>query len=475
MFIREQDRNMKILQESLWHLPNQRGFARFRRFIFFYSPAWILIVLLRHSARSDYKLKRETIHLFQLANEAGGMQRQRRSVRSLRVAFALFGDEFPKTYSQLIIDTLKQTQRGPTRRSELSDEVLDATKALAMDTTDSTGWYQLSRGLFSIGFFRAAWFARENSVELSILKGEGEGVSANAVWRAIQANLERRNFLEAEALLSTSSIKDSLIHETRNYLYLMQKKFLMPGIDSNSPYFNTEVLFNDLITGKTVALVGTGSPSGRFGDEIDSADTVVRVKYIGRKHIPLPEFHGLRCDISTYPRIDSLVSLLDTGHVIEFLDDLKLMLGNVTAAMGSLLSKPVHQLSDVVSVFGTTSTSGIRAMFQILLSEPKSLKIYGYDFYSRREQYDASVFNLSVVDAIILGDNQSEAFYTRGGGMSEREISKSFSAHDPVSNFCFAQNLYKAGLFDIEPYGKSILELTPYQYVERLEEMLGDW
>ena len=52
---------------------------------------------------------------------------------------------------------------------------------------------------------------------------------------------------------------------------------------------------------------------------------------------------------------------------------------------------------------------------------------------------------------------------------------RDFSVHDPVSNFCFAQNLYKAGLFDIEPYGKSILELTPYQYVERLEEMLGDW
>jgi hypothetical protein len=54
-------------------------------------------------------------------------------------------------------------------------------------------------------------------------------------------------------------------------------------------------------------------------------------------------------------------------------------------------------------------------------------------------------------------------------------ITSSFGGHDPVSNFCFAQNLYKAGLFDIEPYGKSILELTPYQYVERLEEMLGDW
>ena len=66
-------------------------------------------------------------------------------------------------------------------------------------------------------------------------------------------------------------------------------------------------------------------------------------------------------------------------------------------------------------------------------------------------------------------------FVGRRGELQKCEIPKSFSAHDPVSNFCFAQNLYKAGLFDIEPYGKSILELTPYQYVERLEEMLGDW
>ena len=61
------------------------------------------------------------------------------------------------------------------------------------------------------------------------------------------------------------------------------------------------------------------------------------------------------------------------------------------------------------------------------------------------------------------------------GKISKRKISASFSAHDPVSNFCFAQNLYKAGLFEIEPYGASILALTPCQYVERLEEMLGDW
>ena len=61
------------------------------------------------------------------------------------------------------------------------------------------------------------------------------------------------------------------------------------------------------------------------------------------------------------------------------------------------------------------------------------------------------------------------------GDVPKFEIGQSFSAHDPVSNFCFAQNLYEAGMFEIEPYGASILALTPYQYVERLEEMLGDW
>ena len=50
-------------------------------------------MFFRLSLKSDYKLKRETIKLFELANEAYGMQMQRRSVRSLRVAFALLGDE----------------------------------------------------------------------------------------------------------------------------------------------------------------------------------------------------------------------------------------------------------------------------------------------------------------------------------------------------------------------------------------------
>ena len=102
--------------------------------------------------------------------------------------------------------------------------------------------------------------------------------------------------------------------------------------------------------------------------------------------------------------------------------------------------------------------------------------LYGFDFYSKREQYDASIFGTDTITALLLDDNADlNYFYTRQEGVQEWEILLSFMIHDPVSNFCFAQNLYKAGLFEIEPYGASILALTPFQYVERLEEMLGEW
>jgi hypothetical protein len=98
--------------------------------------------------------------------------------------------------------------------------------------------------------------------------------------------------------------------------------------------------------------------------------------------------------------------------------------------------------------------------------------MFGFDFYSKIEQYSREMILFYQERGPILGN---PFLYGYRNLISCTEISCSFSAHDLVSNFCFVQNLYKAGLFEIEPFGASVLALTPYQYVERLEEMLGDW
>ena len=453
------------------------GLARVKTFVLENSPAWLVVALLRRFVtKSDYQSKRESITFFQRANVAYGAHKQRRSARLLRVAFGLLGDELPMSYVRLIIGATNQTQRDASRRSALSVEILAATKALAIDITDATGWYQLSRGLFSVGYFRAAWVARENSIVLSIREGEAAGAGETAVGRAIQAHLERRNFAEVEALLAKSAgqINESGLRDVRDYLDMMQNKYVMPPLDRNSPNFEAEKLFSELITGKSVALVGPGSPSGHYGNEIDSADTVVRIKYVGREHLPPQEFHGHRCDINYFggSEIKSLLSNLSAEEYLKIYGDLKLTLcldGPPTNA----LRVTIFSMPSSGAVYRTTSHAGIRTLFTVFRFGAARVKQYGIDFYANHAEYSEENLNFLNTRANELGHaprtratmHNFLPFYRSSG----------FCEHDPVSNFCFAQNLYQAGMFEIEPFGASILALTPYQYVERLEEMLGDW
>jgi hypothetical protein len=358
----------------------------------------------------------------------------------------------------------------------LSGEILDATKALAIDDTDATGWYQLSRGLFSVGYFRAAWVARENSIELSIREGEVAGAGATAVGRAIQAHLERRNFADVEALLTRSAekVNEAGLRDIRDYLDMMQNKYVMPPLDQNSPSFEAEKLFSELITGKSVALVGPGSPSGHYGDEIDSADTVVRVKFIDDALLPANNAHGRRTDIAYIGGGNAIMAvkaqqLADADSVIT--EKLKLVISTRTS-INKIGKTVVYVFQPCEILYRTTSVSGMRTIIQILRNSPARVKIYGFDFHATLKPYGVEYVELYESHSWRLGHAN---YFIRRGEFIRSMRAKDFSEHDFVSNFCFAQNLYKAGLFEIEPYGASILALTPYQYVERLEEMLGDW
>ena len=457
--------------------PPKRRLKDFKSSILNYLPAFLVVWLLKKFLnQSEYKLKRESFTFFQRANKAYGSYKQRRSARLTRVAFKLLGNEFPKSYARLIIGATNQTQRDASRRGALSSEILGATNLLKIETTDASGWYQLSRGLFSVGYFRAAWVARENSIELSIREGEVAGAGATAFNRAIQAHLERRNFAEVEALLAKlgGQIKDSGLRDIRDYLVMMQNKYVVQPLDPNSPSFEAEKLFGELISGKSVALVGPGSPSGHYGNEIDSADTVVRIKFVGREHLPPQELHGHRCDINYFgnTEIETLFSGTSPSELNDWYGILRMTL-SFRSKILHIGNSVVHNLSSLAPVYRTTPYAGVRVIFAICRAEASNLCLFGLDFYAGSLTYSLENQKFLETTAKRLGHN---SFDQRG--ITEQKSfyrARDLFIHDAVSNFCFAQNLYKAGLFDIEPYGKSILELTPYQYVERLEEMLGDW
>ena len=294
--------------------------------------------------------------------------------------------------------------------------------------------------------------------------------------RGIEAHLERRNFSEVDAVIrhSTSKISAELISEMVDYLAMMQRDLPRKQSEIFNSNVISEKIFRELVRNRTVALVGPGPPHGEYGEKIDSCQTVIRIKFIQSQTTAFERSFGSRTEaiyLGGKNAIESLNFQVENNGSTKFIGDLKLVI-STRSSIKSVGTIPVYVFFGEGSLFRTVSTAGIRVIFEILRTHPIQLSIYGFDFYTTRNPYSKEMTALYEDSPWRLGESND---FVADGVYFKFARARDFSVHDPVSNFCFAQNLYKAGLFEIEPYGKSILELTPYQYVERLEEMLGDW
>ena len=452
--------------------PPKRRFRDFKSEILNYLPASVTVwILKKFLIKSDYRLKRESKKFFALCNRAYDKHETRKTDRFLLIALALLDLNSSDSYLILFRESVASTFTDPKNRRNQSQRLLSATKNIDVSMFDATSWYQLSRGLFYLGFFRAAWVARENSLDLSITEGSKSSSSPTAVSRAVEAHLERRHLDSVRKILSETSVLGTKVIDTfREAQGFFEGTVVARSAKHTSDAGGTRQQFYELVNGKTVVLIGPGSAHGEYGVEIDSADIVARIKYPGAEYLLDEKLFGKRCDISQYPGLGPLRELAAISSYGYF-DDLQLIVAGGTDSR-SVRNTPVFCEDQELPMYRTTVTSGLRLLISLIRRNPSSLKIYGFNFYSEREPYNAGMKSFYEQDAWKMGVGFLSG--TRSD-YPKVEITSSFGAHDPVSNFCFAQNLYRAGLFDIEPYGKSILELTPYQYVERLEEMLGDW
>ena len=455
---------------SKW--PPEAGLSGFKARFLQKLPAFFILFLLRNVlVKSDYKLKRESKTFFHYSIYAYAANKGRSCDRLLVVAFGLIDRHFDSGFVALIRNAVRLTLIDSSNRSELSENILKITKQLEISTMDATGWYQLSRGLFCLGYFRAAWVTRENSLDLSISEAQLPGASSTTLQRGIEAQLERRHLdLVRETLSESNVLSTKKLVSFRESLGWFEGIVAANKIHGTSEYGDSEKLFYELVKGKRVALVGPGSAHSEHGVEIDSAEIVARIKYPGADFLLEEKLFGIRCDISQYPGLEPLRELAAISSY-EYFDDLRLIVAGGSASL-PVRNTPVFCEDQELPMYRTTVTSGLRLLISLIRRSPSSLRIYGFDFYSNREFYNSVMKSFYKHDGWKVGDG---ALFGTRNEYPKCEVACSFGAHDPVSNFCFAQNLYKAGLFDIEPYGKSILELTPYQYVERLEEMLGDW
>lgn len=463
---------IKKLKKNSQKWSEESGFAGFKSRILQSLPSFFILWLLRNVlVKSDYRLKRESIKFFQFSNRAYGKKSHQKCDRLLVVALLLIDSSISVQYLSLLRRSVRYTLADPLCRRECSESILLATRQLDANHLDATGWYQLSRGLFSLGYFRAAWVARENSLNLSILESESDGASSNALNRGIQAYFERANLDSAKELLvrAGQSIPPKTVTQIQENLAIMGTNFQQPIVEQSLTQNLGKSLFRNLVCGRTVAIVGPGEVHGDYGDEIDEFDTVVRMKFIGDEMLDKENRHGSKRDISYIGSLESIGLLVAEKQ--DLLGNLKLIL-STRASVLDIGHVPVYSFQNEGMCYRSSSTSGLRTLLEVIRNAPAKVKVFGFDFYATSTPYSEEMTNFYEKFSWKFGHPND---FVADGAYFRFARAHDFSNHDSVSNFCLAQNLYKAGLFDIEPYGKSILELTPYQYVERLEEMLGDW
>ena len=448
--------------------PTELGINGCKNWLLLKLPAFLVLWLLRNFlVESEYRLKRESMKFFRYSNIAYGARQIRRCDRLLKIALNLACRDKDLDYVALIRNAVQSTSKDSKKRSDFSGNLLADIRRLEISMFDASSWYQLSRGLFSLGYFRAAWVARENSLDLSISEGFLVNAGSNAQLRRLQAHFERMELKEMDKLRYSNLCKHLTHFE--NFRALIESTQINLSDVSDSRRSKSVDLFRELITAKTVAIVGPGSPQNDYGVEIDSFETVIRIKFIGNELLDASSYHGARTDISFIGAISAIK--LQEKSLIKNIKKFQLILSNQTS-VESIGSVPIYEIQDEGVIYRTPTTAGIRTLKEVIKYAPSKLKIYGFDFYSNLNPYSKEMTKFYEESSWRFGHPND---FVTSGVYSKFARARDFSEHDPVSNFCFAQNLYKAGLFDIEPYGKSILELTPFQYVERLEEMLGDW
>jgi len=447
---------------------------RIRDFFLAWAPSALVVFMLKKSVlATKYKQQRESSVFFNRANVAYGLRKRFQLRQHTTTAFRLLGDDFAGAYRKFILATVLETFETPSARQRLSGEVIEATRAIGIESADATGWYQLSRGLCAFGFLRAAWYARENSLDLSIQEGKRLGASITQCQRAIEASIERKDLESAIHLVDTcrDQLSNIYLNDLKSLFSLVNWRLISVGSNSDDPE-NFE-LFKSLVGSKTVALIGPGSPSGDFGAQIDCMESVIRIKFLGREYSADTRKHGTRCD-ATYFGNTELEAIEKNFSDFEFRETFGAV--KIFLSFNSKLTIrgiPVFNMATSGLTYRTPAYAGIRALYSVLKALPAKLSVFGFDFYAGEHPY-------SLETRKFLADRASDLGHSGFDISALRELRSFYRVrdlfvHDAVSNFCFVQNLYQAGLFEIEPVGKSILELTPYQYVERLEKMLGDW
>ena len=215
--------------------------------------------------------------------------------------------------------------------------------------------------------------------------------------------------------------------------------------------------FKNFVENKSVAIVGPVNSGLSLGTEIDSFDIIIRMNYKGFEKYS-PDDFGTRTDISFYISKD-LVGNREIGKIVSAMNSLKWLVCDANQNKGDKcfngVSIPIRPRFKAghpgfTTLFKGTNNGVQRIIADIMRFNVRRVKIFNMNLFLDRNSVDG-YRNTKKNDHVTLG----------------------FIRHDPIGNFIFMKNMYKAKVIEVDPVLSSILDLNESDYMAQLAKSFG--
>ncbi len=451
-----------------------------KRWVFLVLPWRVSIFLFRHLVNDNHE--RNTLEAPKFLELVVLRYGSKKYFTERYVKFPMILGSIPEPNISQLTQAVLLLRHSPELRAKVSEEINRSLVDLSYKEMSAHQWKLFSLALTGFGFVRAGTIARNYCLAAALDEADIGKASDRTLHIAVRGLIESRRFEDANNFIQRHGDRLGLLSVGELYCtYLSALNQELPKIATS----NDEMMSDSariarlLITDKNVSLVATGELTSPSGIEIDSFDTVARVKFQGHTTIPDPEFAGTRCDVTAFTQelVDKFFYLNSKkNNALEFLECVKLVFVKQRERVEFGSVKTLN-MGPWAPTFLTTATSGTLFLFELLRHKPKSLKLFGFNFYTQRSIYNSKLMshlnNPRSLREIGLPKNWFKLSSER---KNSAIIASGFVNHDPRSDFLLVKNLYElSGLIDGTPEVLEILNLTADEYDARLEEMLGDW
>jgi hypothetical protein len=453
-----------------------------KRWVFLLIPCPLSTYLFRNLINNHIEQnKLEAAKFVELATLAYGSNYYFSS-RFLNFPFELGQINIDGETKKYFFRCLHNLRRAPELRKKLSLELTDVVRKIPKNKLDAQSWKLFSLILSGFGFMKAGTIARKNFVEVAIDEVNKNCASSRTIHQLIRGLLESRRFEDVNKYIQEFTVELGFTSINNPYVdYMTMMHQIRPRVDSSATLSKSEedVIFQALVRDKSVALVATAEIQSEYGEDIDSMDTVARVKFQGLEILPDKKLAGARCDITAYTE-DYVIKFqsLSSGNAtyLDFLDQVKIIVLKQKTRQ-KIGNNTTRNMTVWAPTFLTTATSGTLLLFDIARLEPAKIKLFGFNFYTSRHIYNSTLLNFfTYADSMRDFGLPKNWFKFSSERKNSAIIAAGFVSHDPRSDFLLVKNLYElSGLIDGTPEVLEILNLTADEYDARLEEMLGDW